>query len=206
MPRTACQRGSSGSYGLAAACALALVCSVPVAAASASGEAQTFRSIPGRFSVQLPAAPERGTEDQHPGEGPRVEGTTFSVQQGVTEYRVEYYDLPRFAAALLPDGFILRRARDGLVGDVNGRMLSSSRIERRGRPAITTRYEIPGERGEVERALLVLSDRRLYLAAVRWPGGQPISAFAERFFRSFSIWGSLESRDASEAQQPGQLF
>jgi hypothetical protein len=171
-----------------AACLAGLACLATTALATGSPEVPPFRSVPGRFSVQLPEAPEQEPSQDHSEGGPTITGTTFSLLRGDTEYRIEYYDLPRFAAVLLPDRLILRRAVASLVKDVNGRPRSQRSLAHQGHPALIATYAISGESEDLERSLLVLAEGRLYIASARWPSVQPNAEFAERFFRSFSVW------------------
>jgi len=173
--------------GATAACLASFALLGPDVLAAGACEMPTFRNESGRFSVRLPDAMKREQEHRS-AYGPTTTGTAFRLARGDSEYRVQYFDLPRLSAALLPDRFILQRAMSRLVEHESGRMLLQRDLLLQGYAALIVTYAISADGGSLKRALLVLADRRLYIASTRWSVSQPDVETGEQFFGSFVVW------------------
>ena len=134
----------------------------------------------------MPKKPVVSTATRRTFLGPVV-GTKYAVDVGDTTVAVELHDLPRMARFLLPANAILGRARDRLVEDTGGRVVAARDALRGGFPARQVTYELERP-ARVEEALLVLVERRLYIALATWPSGSAIPPAAQRLFESFEVW------------------
>jgi hypothetical protein len=145
-----------------------------------------FSPPEGRFSALLPAEPVVSTVTRRTFLG-AVVGTRYVVEIGDTTVAVELHDLPRMARLLVPANAILGRARDRLVEDVGTRVVAARDALRGGFPAREVTYELERP-ARIEEALLVLVERRLYIALATWPRGSAIPPAARRLFESFEVW------------------
>ena len=135
-----------------------------IAAADEPGAASWthFRSDEGRFEVTLPRSPVRETISRDTWLGAVTE-SKYSAERDGTVFAVEHHDLPRAAATLVPAGAILRRARNGILADEDGRELAWKDCTLAGREARELTYEVPGDPPYVEKLVLLLVGSRLYI-------------------------------------------
>lgn len=150
-------------------------------------EWRAFRSEEGRFSVPLPAAPAVTASTHHTLLGP-IRGSMYAAELGDLSVSVELHDLPRIAAFLFSPDTILDRARKALLEGVGGRPLDAESAPHMGHPARDVRYALADPAFEIERALLVLVERRLYILIATWPEPAPSDAHLARLFESFEVW------------------
>jgi len=158
--------------------------SLPSAQAADADDWFDFRSDSGRFRIgfpgELPATRALPVE--------KFTVTTNNISHEVTveqtEFSVELHDIPRIAAMLLSQDFILDRAKEGMLADIGAHELSSREVSRQRYPARQVRYEMP-DRGLVGESLLVLARQRLYLVSSQHPAKReppvPFSAFLDGF-------------------------
>ena len=100
---------------------------------------------------------------------------------------MELHDIPKAAAWLLTDEFVLKQAAKGMLDDIGGRELQAQSASRQDQPARRVSFELPDReaRGDV---LLVLVDRRLYLVSAHHPVEQDPPVTFARFLESFRFW------------------
>ena len=165
----------------------ALASALLLPADGSAGELFDFRSEPGRFRIGFP------------GDSPTsraMSGDKFSttdndarhvVEVDEAEFSVELHDIPRVAAMLLSDEFVLQQAARGMLDDLGGRQLAARRASRQDQPARWVSFEIPDRevRGDV---LLVLAERRLYLVSSSHPVEQHPPVTFAKFLESFRFW------------------
>jgi hypothetical protein len=145
-----------------------------------------YESAPGRFRLLLPEAP-RVTYSSEPTIVGPIHQARYALEVGTTRMQVEHHDLPRLATLILSSRAILGRAADGLVEDERARELERAELAWQGHPALVLRYEIPGVDPLVERALLVLVERRLYIVLAAWPAEATEGEEVARLFGSFEV-------------------
>lgn len=155
--------------------------------APVTSEKISFSSSGGRFRVALPAQPIVSRSSRRTFLG-RIVETRYVAEVGDTRAIVELYDLPHVAAILLSEGAILDRALDGLLENAGGRRIAARDATHQSFPAREVTYEISDRPARMERALLVLVERRLYIALATWPSAEAPPTAAERLFESFEIW------------------
>lgn len=141
----------------------------------------------GHFSVRVPVEPVTTTSSRRTLLG-AISETIYAVEIADRRLAVELRDLPPVAVFLLPGGTILDRARDGLLEAVGGRLVDARETPHRGHPARELTYEIPEEPLRIERALLVLVGRRLYIALATWSAAAGSDPAADRLFETFEVW------------------
>ena len=159
---------------------------VALAAVSARADWTAFAPDGARFAVELPGAP-AVERDAHWTPVGSVRMTKYWLRAGDTLLAVELHEIPSVASALISDQRILDQARDSLLSDVGGTLLSGRELEFQGAPARDFVYRLPGRAQLAERVLAVLVENRLYLVTgmARAPDSDPEVA---RFFTSFRWW------------------
>jgi len=167
--------------------ALGAVAVIPISAIGQPAPTAAFVSREGRFAADFPADPVPGRAGRDTWAGHMEEGS-FELEGGGLRLRVEFHDVPRMAAMMLPRSVILDLAKDSLLSDVNARNASTTKASLHGHPGLALRYE-PGNRpGVVEEARIFLVGGRLYVA---FAGAQDVEAQREtaaRFLASFDAW------------------
>jgi len=156
----------------------------PLQAQSAAGW-QRFESAEGRFKVDFPGKPviKRGRLRIETGDIPSAWHTAGDGAEAT--YDVRYSDYPGTVMAKLTPAMLLEAARDGLLAQSRGQLVSEKSVGM-GKVAVRD-LEIVGADGMRYRFRLLLVDNRLYqLTAMAQPPARPDE---ERFFRSFQLTG-----------------
>jgi hypothetical protein len=129
-----------------------------------------------------------------------MEAGSYELEDGGLRLRVEFHDVPRVAALMLPRNVILDLAKDSLLADMEARNASVEKTSLRGHPGLTLRYE-PGSRpGVAEEARIFLVGGRLYVA---FAGAQDLEEQREaaaRFLASFDAWESGDAVAAASSE------
>jgi len=161
-------------------------------APSRAEQPEAFVSPEGRFAAAFPAEPVRERTARETWAG-RMEEGSFDVTAAGVRLRVEYHDVPKLAAAMLPPHLVLDLARQGVLEDMGASRASSEPISLHGHPGLALRYA-PAERPQAtEEARLFLVGSRLYVAFARAEEpGEPERAVA-RFLGSFDAWEAGEA-------------
>lgn len=142
-----------------------------------------FRSAAGRFRILFPGIP--GTSEQTT---KALSGTivsrrfTVHIRPGIT-YDIMYSDYPGSVSANVSSKIILDTARDGLVHQTKGALITEKTIELR--TGVGREAEIKGADATVYTVRLVLVGARLYQALVAEQNLQ--SPNARQFLDSFRI-------------------
>lgn len=161
-------------------CLLALPCAL-----QAQVQWRTFESAAGKFEVAFPGEPvtKRGKIRTDMGDVP---STWHTAGDGAdATYDVRYSDYPKAGIARLTAAKLLDAARDGLVFQSKGTLISEQPFKL-GKLA-GREHEIKGEDGMRYRIRLLLVGNRLYqLTAMARP---PARADEDRFFGSFQLMG-----------------
>lgn len=166
---------------------LPVLCASRAVPPSAEPLLHRVESEEGRFRAFLPEPlPEPERRSRATLLGP-VHEVHYVLPRDDGRVSVEFYDIPRLAALIVPSSLLLGQAADGLVEDMQARELDRALQERQGYPACLVRYALPGQGGGVERALIVLAESRLYLVVVTSPPGTDLGPELERVVDSFEI-------------------
>jgi hypothetical protein len=169
---------------------IALHCAWPVQAQthdSATVRWQIFESAAGKFNVAFPGTPitTRATVRTEIGNVESVRHTAGDGADGT--YDVTYNDYPKAGIARLSPAKLLDAARDGLVFQAKGRLVSEQPITV-GKIA-GREQEIVADDGMRYRIRLLLVENRLYqLTAMARPPARPDE---QRFFGSFQLTGVI---------------
>jgi hypothetical protein len=152
------------------------------AQAQSAIEWRTFESSAGKFKAAFPAAPtmKRGRLRTEIGE---IVSTRHSADSADATYDLTYNDYPRDAIARASAAKLVDAARDGLVYQSKGELVSEKPFtlgNRAGRE-----IEISGADGMRYRIRLLLVENRLYqLTAMAKPPARPEE---QKFFSSFQL-------------------
>jgi hypothetical protein len=146
-------------------------------------EFKEFSSPEGRFKVEFPGTPKK-TNQQAAG----IKMTTYTVEEKNGAYVVAFADAP------IPSGETeaqLRKrldgARDGMVGNVGGKLTSESDLTLKDKyPGREVKADIPSKKGAL-RARVYIVDGRLYQVMVIGTSSWITSAEATRFLDSFAL-------------------
>jgi hypothetical protein len=150
----------------------------------------TVESPDGGFRVQLPDAlppPARKSRSTVLGD---VHEAHYVLAWGRARVSVELYEIPELAALIFPSRLLLDQAVSGLISDMEAREIERRPLRRQEHPARLVTYELPGDPGTLERALVVLASSRLYVVAVTAPPGAALGPGLERIIESFEVIGA----------------
>ena len=145
---------------------------------------RTFESVPGRYKAAFPAAPvmKQGKLRTEIGE---VISTRHTADSADATYDITYNDYPKDGIARLSPAKLIDTARDGLVYQSKGRLVSEKPFTL-GKFA-GREHEIAGEDGMHYRIRLLLVANRLYqITAMARPPARPDE---QKFFNSFQLTG-----------------
>jgi hypothetical protein len=154
-----------------------------------STQAQEFTSEQGRFSVMSPLPLEESTQSVDSELGP-IEVHFFMADQADRAYMVGYSDYPQdFIDQTDPDS-ILDGARDGAVGNVNGKLVSETNLllddQHPGREIIITTMLDQDQEGTVKSHMYLVGNR-LYQVMVIAASGEMSVQEMDDFINSFKL-------------------
>ena len=175
---------------LVAGFSLALLCSVSCLVLDRTASASDlfdFRSDSGRFRIGFPGMAPVSRNLSTAKFTATTNNILHEVTIGETEFAVEIHDIPRIAAMLLTEDFILESAKDGMLEDIEALELSSGEVSRQQHPARRARYEVP-ERGLEGELLIVLVKRRLYFVSAHYPTQNKPPVTFSTFLDGFEFW------------------
>lgn len=136
---------------------------------------------PGRFSVQFPGTPQTSSQ-QNPSPVGTVTTNLFTCQASYGNFTVTYSDLPSIAASFA-EGKCFDGARDGLLQDSKGTLVSYTDWQSQGRDdAKDIVYKSPTAQGH---AWLIMCGSRMYVLDARVKNGTQ-QAWVDPFFKNFT--------------------
>ncbi len=189
-------------FSLLLGVALGAVAVIPVSAIGQPGPTAAFVSSEGRFAADFPGDPMPGRAVRDTWAGRMDEGS-YELEDRGLRLRVEFHDVPRVAALMLPRSVILDLAKDSLLEDMEARKPSVEKTSLRGHPGLALRYE-PGSRpGVVEEAHIFLVGGRLYVAFASAQDLEQQREMAARFLASFDAWESGGAVAAASSDEGG---
>lgn len=156
-----------------------------------------YTSAEGRYSVSLPAQPTLSTQEATAATGDKFPQYLAAVEQSDVGYMIGYFDnLP--GTVFSPDA-----ARDGMVKQVKGTLISETAISLGGYPGRELKVSAkpapaqlaegakPAEEVEyIVRARYYEVDKRVYVLQIIFPkslDGDAVSAKAAKYFDSFQV-------------------
>jgi hypothetical protein len=159
-----------------------------LASCSAAPTLKEFKSEAGRFSVMTPALLEETVQPVET-QGGKLDLHLFAGQWGNIGYYVSYCDYPPELAQTDRLEKMLDGARDGAVGNVQGRLISEARIDLSGHPGrelvIETGAQVaPGARLQ---GRMFMVQNRLYQIMVVVPRAEKVPREGEQFLQSFKL-------------------
>ena len=151
-------------------------------------EWKTFSSVSGGFSILTPGTP---IEKQLMQETPmgKIFVTTFRINSKSSSYFIGYNDYPDDFIRRSNINGLLDGARDGSIGNLNGRLLTQHNISVNGYPGreyvAEFMFKKPGDSTVKTRAYLV--NNRLFQISVMSIKGEVSVAQQNKFLNSFTL-------------------
>ncbi len=163
----------------------------PVDITPAPADAETwmeFSSEIDRFEARLPAAPQKQTFDTPNPLGGTIPTTMYLTEEGSRAVGVGVTTVPPSALESFDLDGALDGARNGMVNNIGGTLVSEKQIEYAGHPAraIEAKATADGIALRIE-ARLFFAEPRLYQVLVVRAESEPFPA--QKFFDSFSLLG-----------------
>jgi hypothetical protein len=137
---------------------LALVTILLVGCGSTSWK--TFTSDEGGFSVSLPGTPTQDSQAVNTAIG-NIMMYTFMIELSESAYMVAYSDYPDSLVNQTPADILLSGARDGAVGNVQGRLVNETYLSLQGHPGRELLIETAGAEA-FARVRIFLVGNRMY--------------------------------------------
>ena len=161
----------------------------PKAGAEANADSDAWtevdRSKEG-FRAEFPGEPERTVESFGTALG-KIKASRFVWEDATEHFSVEHHLFPTLARALAPASLILSKTRDSILEGRDAEEISFEEIEGAAHPTRVLLLRSRDGRSPVERTVLTLVGRRLYMATAET--GEDASALsrARHFFDAFEI-------------------
>ena len=144
-----------------------------------------FSSKEGRFSVLVPDTPSEQTQNLNTGVG-AIDLHFFIVEQDGFQYLVSYNDYPAAMAREADADKVLDGARDGVVANVQGRLLNEVKVWLADYPGRELRIRIPEGR-QAMRTRLYFVGNRLYQVGVLSAEDSAAADEVSKFLNSFKL-------------------
>ncbi|NJR48229.1 MAG: hypothetical protein HC780_00450 [Leptolyngbyaceae cyanobacterium CSU_1_3] len=151
-------------------------------------KSEEFKSQTGQFSVTAPIALKEETRSLDTTAG-KINLHMFTATEKNKAYFVAYADYPEQILKLSNPEKMLDGARDGAIGNVNGKLVSEAKVSINGAPGRELVIEAKGKNGEngTVKARVFLVKNRLYQAMVVAPQAEVNSAEMDKFLQSFKL-------------------
>ena len=143
----------------------------------------TFKSTEDRFRVYMPNEPELTTGKRSTVVG-SLDEKHYEASLGEAFYLVEVRDLPRVASWLMSDEALIDRSAESLIEFAKADNIKRQRITMAGRPGVDLVFDAKNHKGFIERARIVLVQRRLFVVIAGAPDAGPES-YMKDFVDSF---------------------
>ena len=144
-----------------------------------------FSSKEGRFSVLVPGTPSEQTQNLDTGVG-AIDLHFFIVEQDGFQYLVSYNDYPDAMVREADADKVLDGARDGVVANVQGRLLNEVKVWLADYPGRELRIRIPEGR-QTMRTRLYFVGNRLYQVGVLSAEDSAAADEISKFLNSFKL-------------------
>jgi hypothetical protein len=144
-----------------------------------------FTSTAGAFSVLLPGTPTEQTQRLNTQVG-TIDVHLFILEQDNAQYLVAYNDYPDAMAQSANADKVLDGAREGVVANVRGRLVSEQRISLAAHPGRELHIKVP-EGLQAMRTRLFLVKQRLYQVGVLTADGETDTKDVNKYLESFKL-------------------
>jgi hypothetical protein len=168
----------------------ALTLALCLASCGGTPKLQEFKSEAGRFSVMVPEALQETSQALETQAG-KIDLHLFSIQQDRTGYFVSYCDYPQELIQQSSPERMLDGARDGAVGNVEGKLVLESKITLAGHPGREVVIDGRPKYGQkvTIKGRMFMVKNRLYQVTVVAPQGQAGGKVTDAFLQSFKLLG-----------------
>ncbi len=150
------------------------------------GEWIRYNSAEGRYSVMVPSQPTVGTQESATADGVKFTQHKATLVDGSAVYLIGYFD------HVPGTQFSFERARDGMVGAVNGTVLEESNLTLAANPGRELKVATRDDQGAeyLLRARFYDADQRVYVIQFIYPKADDSEAMrtaGSRYFDSFQL-------------------
>jgi hypothetical protein len=142
-----------------------------------------FKSDEGRFQVYMPNEPELTTGKRSTVVG-SLDENHYEASLGDAFYLVEVRDLPRIASWLMSDEGLLDSSAESLIEFAKADNIKRQRITMAGSPGLDLVFAAKSHKGFIERARILLVQRRLFVVIAGAPSTEPKN-YRNEFIESF---------------------
>jgi hypothetical protein len=167
---------------------ISLLVLLPLAIAG-EAEWRTFTSPEGGFSVLMPGTPTFTATTDHTVVGSVIENL-YTLNMPGASYSVEYSDLPGVATFFESDDSLYDDAKEGMLQETGGKLISYIGIEQVGIKGKEIECEVSAKgKLPIQRlcARFLLKDKRLYVPSITIPGGKKDDPLFSRYLDSFRL-------------------
>ena len=155
--------------------------------AGCGGEAgwREFRSVEGRFAIQLPGVPSEQSQNIITEFGP-IEAHVFLVDRAEVGYLVSYADYPTDLVTSSGAQVVLGGISIGVIADTGGNLVSQTDINIYGYAGTELLINSPDGASRLWMRIFLV-ESRIYQISLVAELGSDIAEDAERFFESFVL-------------------
>jgi len=148
-----------------------------------------FKSEAGRFSVMSPRVLKETTQSIDTPAAGKITFYVFLGEQGNEEFAVSYGDYPETIIKKIDPQIILDGARNGMVRNINGKLISETKIALEGNPGRELLIDVlaGGGREITFKARLFLVKNRLYQIMWVAPKGKASVVEMDAFLQSLKL-------------------
>lgn len=168
---------------------LVIIFTVILQTACGSTKSQTFTSEQGGFSVMSPVPLEESTQSIDSELGP-IEIHFYMGEDNGRAYMVGYSDYPQDFVDQTDPQVLLDGARDGAVGNINGKLVSEIKVlledQHPGREIVATAILDQDQEGTLKERVFLVGNR-LYQIVVIAPSGEMSTQEMDDFIKSFKL-------------------
>jgi hypothetical protein len=156
--------------------------------AGGRAEPRVFTSEQGKFSISMPGTPKEQTQNVDTVAG-KIDWIMYVVEQDNAAYAASYADFPAHIVAASDPQHLLDGGIGGMVGNVNGKLLSRQNIDLDGYPGqeIVAEAKLKDPNDATLKSRTYLVNNRLYLIMVVALRGKVSSTEIDRFLQSFKL-------------------
>ena len=169
---------------------LAKLLLVALILAGCASRPKEFRSAAGKFSVEAPIPLKEQVQPIDTPAG-KIDAHIFMAESKTIAYVVAYADYPEQVVSQSNPELVLNGARDGMVGNVNGKLVLETRITINNYPGreVVVDVKMPDGKDGTVKARLYLVKNRLYQVEVVTTKGEVAITTINSFLDSFKLIG-----------------
>ena len=162
---------------------------ISMAACSPAPEPKEFKSAAGRFSVMSPLVLKETTQSIDTTTAGKITFYVFWGKQGDRECAVSYGDYPESIIQKISPQVILDGARNGMVSNINGKLISETKIALEGNPGRELLIDVLAGKGQemTLKTRIFLVKNRLFQIMWLAPKGRASIIEMDAFLQSLKL-------------------